>query len=125
MEALLIKMKHTESDPVHFARYIAPERFIWRRFPNPSARVSGRLEYTMLGNLLYHNGAGTDADFSYIKYPYIADASVPLLLATFTHQAIVDRAAYLLYRKEVGIPDHEAAGNNAELQLIDRSPSGA
>lgn len=121
-EALLVKMKDSEPAPIHAARYISPERFIWHRFPNPGTGViSGRLEYTMIGGLIFHNGAGTLADLSYIQYPYIPTASDPLLLSTFTHQSIVDRAAYLLYRKEVGLEDHEQVGANADLQLIDQS----
>ena len=121
-EALLVKIRDVETAPTHHARYIPPERFIWHKFARPgSGKVSVRLEYSQIGNLLFHNGAGTDANLSYIQYPYIPTQSDPLLLATHTHQAVVDRAAYLLYRKEVGLQDHDAAGYNADLQLIDQN----
>lgn len=121
-EALLVKMNDIEATPIHSARYIQPDKFTWHRFPNPgSGSRSGRLEYSFIGNLLYHNGAGLDADLSYTKLPRIQSQTDPLSLPTFAHQAVVDRAAYLLYRKEVGLADHEAAGSNAELQLMDQS----
>ncbi len=121
LEALLVKMKDIEPAPLHSARYIPPDKFIWHRFPNPSGRVSGRLEYTLIGGLIYHNGAGTLADLSFLRYPFIATQNDNILLAPFTHQAIVDRAAYLLYRKEAGGQDHNQAGSNADLQLIDQA----
>lgn len=122
-EALLVKMADSETAPLHHARYISPEKYIWYRFSNPKAasRVSGRLEYSVIGGSLYHNGAGISADFSFIIQPTIPTPQSPLSLAPYTHQDIVDRAAYLLYRKEIGLDDHEAVGTSADLQLINES----
>lgn len=122
-EALFVKMSDTEALPTHHARYIAPDKYIWHRFRNPGATssVSGRLEYSVIGGLLFHNGAGTSADFAYIVQPTLPTPQSPFVLAAYAHQDIVDRAAYLLYRKEVGLDDHEAVGSNADLQLINES----
>lgn len=122
-EALLVKMADSEPTPIHHARYIQPEKYIWYRFSNPAAtnRVSGRLEYSVIGGSLFHNGAGTSADFSFVIQPTIPTPQTPLALATYAHQDIVDRAAYLLYRKEVGLDDHEAVGTSADLQLINET----
>lgn len=122
-ESLLVRMNANEATPTHHARYISPDRYIWYRFRNPGASqsVSGRLEYSVIGGLLFHNGAGADADFSFILQPSLPTPQSPFVLAAYAHQDIVDRAAYLLYRKEVGLDDHEAVGTNADLQLINES----
>lgn len=122
-EALLVRMSDAEPSPIHHARYISPDKYIWYRFSNPGAtgRVSGRLEYSVIGSILFHNGAGTSADFSYVVQPTLPTPQAPFVLAAYAHQDIVDRAAYLLYRKEVGLDDHEAVGTNADLQLINES----
>lgn len=122
-ESLLVRMSNVEPSPVHHARYISPEKYVWYRFSNPADtnRVSGRLEYSVIGGSLFHNGAGTSADFSFVIQPTISTPQSPLSLAAYSHQDIVDRAAYLLYRKEVGLDDHEAVGSSADLQLINET----
>lgn len=121
-EACLVRLRDNGGRFRH-AKYIPPDKYVWYRFNNPNAAgsVSGQLNYSYIGNLLYHNGAGTECTLAYYKYPLLLTASTPLSLAEFTHSHICDRAAYILYKKDSMNPDQMMLGQIADtMQLTEQ-----
>jgi len=106
-----------EATPRHHARYSHPQEFEYYAMQRPgTTNRAGRLEYAYSGGLLFHNGAGTDCLVTLYVEPALPDENTPLLLAEQVHKVIVDKAANILYSKEVGLPDHSVVGTNADIR---------
>lgn len=119
-EACKLKYHASEVQPQHHARYIPPQEFEYYRMLRPGvvgggAHRAGRLEYSYSANLLYHNGADTVAWLTLYVEPVLPTDQTPLSLSEQCHKFVVDKAAQILYAKEVQMPDHDLAGTNADI----------
>ena len=115
--AVFVKMRAVEPEPTWSARWVEPEQWLRRQYDNPSTAdvVSGRLQYSVINEVLYHNGAAGDCTLYYISAPYLPDITTPLSLNVIGQTWVVDRAAQILQAKAVDEPAHESAGVGANI----------
>lgn len=78
---------------------------------------SGRAEYTVLGNQIYHNGNSTaGALVNYYRIPVVSPTITDNLpLARYTHGVICERAAKLLYQEESPAIERTSLGDLLDL----------
>lgn len=105
------------------AKFVPHEQWGQRRFNNPSTLgvSTGRYEYTYYDDKIYHNGDATaGVKVSYLAQPAVSSTlSNQLPMAVWTHGPICERAAKILYEKEV--QDDDRAINQYNAQKF-RSP---
>lgn len=119
-----------DTSPTYYARYVPPEKFFsgerWNIGNAPSAtrRYSGAFEYTTYGGKIYLNHPTSFV--ASIRVLYVAVPSIPLAtplgnqlpLAEYVHGAIVDKAAEILYRKEVPGGRRSDLGSLLDLSVL-------
>jgi hypothetical protein len=117
--------------PSFSARWVDPHMWLRRGYVNPStANVrSGRLQYTRIGDNIFHNGADGSVELFYIEAPWLPTASTPLAFDVTGQAWVVDRAAQILQMKAVDEPAHDSAGTTANItstleQLIEQRKEG-
>lgn len=108
-EPLYVETVRLQNDALdtfkHAATYVPVEEWGTGQFQNPSLTPAhaGRYEFTLYDGDIYHNGDPTaGVRISYVRIPTVSTGlGNPMPLAEYTHGAICERAARILYDKEV------------------------